>query len=72
MPLVPPEITKKGVMYNIIGRFPDLSAVSKMPNARIHLYNKAERSGRKIGHITLLDPSPIDDNTVEALCSDRE
>jgi 5-(carboxyamino)imidazole ribonucleotide synthase len=35
-----------------------------LPGARVHLYGKQPRPGRKVGHVTLLDP---DETTVERL-----
>jgi 5-(carboxyamino)imidazole ribonucleotide synthase len=40
-------------MLNIIGDFPDLEKVLRLPNTHLHLYGKAPRPGRKIGHVTL-------------------
>jgi 5-(carboxyamino)imidazole ribonucleotide synthase len=40
-------------MVNLIGTLPDTSAVLAIPNAHLHLYGKAPRPGRKLGHITL-------------------
>jgi len=28
-----------------------------LPNAHVHLYGKAPRPGRKVGHVTLVDAS---------------
>ena len=33
-----------------------------LPGARVHLYGKAPREGRKVGHLTLVDP---DEETVQ-------
>ena len=35
--------------------------MARYPQARVHLYAKTERPGRKIGHVTVLgqDPEPI-------------
>jgi 5-(carboxyamino)imidazole ribonucleotide synthase len=41
-------------MVNIIGQHGDIQAVLKMPNAFLHLYDKAERAGRKLGHINVV------------------
>jgi 5-(carboxyamino)imidazole ribonucleotide synthase len=41
-------------MVNIIGQTGPVEQVLAMPNAHLHLYDKAERKGRKLGHITLL------------------
>lgn len=59
----------RAVMYNIIGKVPDLREVNTLPNARVHLYGKAERAGRKLGHITLLNPSEAEESLVDRLCS---
>jgi len=34
--------------------------LARMPDARVHLYGKAERPGRKIGHINLLGADPTE------------
>ncbi|GAB6071062.1 5-(carboxyamino)imidazole ribonucleotide synthase [Thiomicrorhabdus hydrogeniphila] len=41
-------------MINIIGETGPVEKVLTMPNAFLHLYDKAERAGRKLGHINLL------------------
>ncbi len=58
------------VMANVLGapQSPDLPALSmderlhhlfaRMPDARVHLYGKQERPGRKIGHINFLGDFP--------------
>ncbi|MBF6612027.1 MAG: 5-(carboxyamino)imidazole ribonucleotide synthase [Chloroflexi bacterium] len=40
-------------MLNIIGELPDAQSVLAVPGAHLHLYGKAPRPGRKLGHITL-------------------
>lgn len=40
-------------MLNIIGALPDPSRVLAVPGAYLHLYDKAPRAGRKLGHVTL-------------------
>ena len=40
-------------MINIIGNIDDVDEVLVMPNAHLHLYDKEEREGRKLGHITI-------------------
>jgi 5-(carboxyamino)imidazole ribonucleotide synthase len=44
-------------MVNIIGQIGPVHEVLKQPNMSLHLYDKAERAGRKIGHITVLADS---------------
>lgn len=40
-------------MINIIGEVPDPAKVLAVPGAHLHLYGKAPRQGRKLGHVTL-------------------
>ena len=48
-------------MVNLIGCVPSLDELLALPGARVHLYGKAPRAGRKVGHVTLVDP---DEETV--------
>jgi 5-(carboxyamino)imidazole ribonucleotide synthase len=55
---VTPEIGMDERLHHLFARIPD---------AKVHLYGKAERAGRKIGHVNLLgaaDGSPSDDEYV--------
>jgi len=61
----------RAVMYNIIGSVPKLDEITTLPNARIHLYGKEPRAGRKLGHITLLNPSKAEEDMVSNLTSHR-
>ena len=49
------EVTARGssTMVNLIGTAPDATAVLAVDGAHLHLYGKAPRPGRKIGHVTL-------------------
>ncbi len=40
-------------MLNLVGALPDPAAVLAVPGAHLHLYGKAPRAGRKLGHVTL-------------------
>ncbi|SFV88963.1 Phosphoribosylaminoimidazole carboxylase ATPase subunit [hydrothermal vent metagenome] len=40
-------------MINIIGNMGNTNMVLDMPNAHLHLYDKAERTDRKLGHINI-------------------
>ncbi len=51
------------VMVNLIGAMPPLDELLRLRGARVHLYGKEPRAGRKVGHITLVDP---DEETVES------
>jgi len=53
-PLGPTAPRGPSRMLNLLGGAPDPRAVASVPGARLHLYDKAPRPGRKVGHITLL------------------
>jgi 5-(carboxyamino)imidazole ribonucleotide synthase len=42
--------------------------MARYPQAKVHLYAKAERPGRKIGHVTVLgeEPGPVREAAVRA------
>lgn len=40
-------------MYNIIEVLPDLTRILRIPGAHVHLYGKAPKPRRKLGHITV-------------------
>jgi 5-(carboxyamino)imidazole ribonucleotide synthase len=46
------------LMLNLIGIAPGAADVLAVPGAHLHLYGKEPRPGRKLGHVTLLDPAP--------------
>jgi 5-(carboxyamino)imidazole ribonucleotide synthase len=48
------------VMLNLIGAAPDPGAVLETPDAHLHLYGKAPRPGRKLGHVTVLGDDPAE------------
>jgi 5-(carboxyamino)imidazole ribonucleotide synthase len=48
------------VMLNLIGATPDPGSVLETPDAHLHLYGKAPRRGRKLGHVTLLGADPAE------------
>src|SRR5207245_5521851 len=45
-------------MINLIGRLPPREAVLAIPGAHLHLYGKAPRPGRKLGHVTVCVSQP--------------
>jgi len=65
------EPHSRAVMLNVVGRLPDLDEVRALSNARVHLYGKEPRPGRKLGHITLLNPSKAEEDMVHGLTSRR-
>jgi 5-(carboxyamino)imidazole ribonucleotide synthase len=40
-------------MLNLIGSWPRPSGILALPGTHLHLYGKAPRTGRKVGHVTL-------------------
>lgn len=48
------------VMVNLIGDLPEIPAILSIEGAHLHLYGKAQRPGRKIGHITVRGESEED------------
>lgn len=65
LPLGSTEVIRPTVMVNIIGQHPQSEQVLALNGAHLHLYNKTERPGRKLGHITLM---PINSAELTSLC----
>lgn len=55
-PLGSTAVRGPSVMYNLIGRIPDVAALLAIPGAHLHLYGKAARPARKLGHVTVTAP----------------
>jgi 5-(carboxyamino)imidazole ribonucleotide synthase len=53
LPLGSTAMRGHAAMVNLIGEIPDHRAVLAVPGAHLHLYEKAPRPGRKVGHVTL-------------------
>lgn len=47
------------VMVNLIGHVPEAAEVLRVPGAHLHLYGKAARPGRKVGHVTVVGPEAM-------------
>ena len=62
-PLGSVESVGVSAMLNLIGRWPEPSGILAIPGAHLHLYGKAPRRGRKVGHVTLR----VDDASVLAV-----
>ena len=56
-------------MLNLIGALPDAASVLRVPGAHLHLYGKAPRPGRKIGHVTVVADSRAE---LDRLCAQVE
>ena len=61
LPLGSTRLRAPCAMVNLIGFVPDLRELLALDRAHLHLYGKDEREGRKVGHVTLVDP---DEETV--------
>lgn len=59
-PLGQTEVRCDTAMINIIGELSDPHQVLQMPGTHLHLYDKSERPGRKLGHINVCADSPAD------------
>jgi len=53
MPLGSCSAVGHSAMLNLIGEIPDNEQVLTIPNAHLHLYGKAPRPVRKLGHVTV-------------------
>jgi 5-(carboxyamino)imidazole ribonucleotide synthase len=49
--------SRRALMVNLIGIVPKTLDVLEIPHAHLHLYGKEPRPGRKLGHVTLVNPS---------------
>lgn len=56
-PLGDTEATEPTCMINLISTKGDINSILKLPYAQVHLYDKDERAGRKLGHINVSAPS---------------
>ena len=56
LPLGATEAIGVSAMINLIGETPDPSALLGIAGAHLHLYGKPARPGRKLGHVTLVEP----------------
>ena len=53
LPLGDTRALGHSAMLNLIGELPEPDEVLRVPDAHLHLYGKALRPGRKVGHLTL-------------------
>lgn len=54
LPLGSTETRQPSCMINIIGEAGNTAELLRLPYVHLHRYGKAERPGRKIGHVTIL------------------
>jgi len=53
LPLGTTELVGTSIMLNLIGRVPPIEEMLAVEGAHVHLYAKAPRPGRKLGHVTV-------------------
>jgi 5-(carboxyamino)imidazole ribonucleotide synthase len=58
LPLGKTSSVQTTAMVNLIGHLPVEAEIRNVAGASLHLYGKAERPGRKVGHVTLTDCWP--------------
>ena len=61
--------SRPSLLVNLIGSVPRREDVLAIPGAHLHLYGKEPRPGRKLGHVTLVEPTPASEEAVRALLS---
>jgi 5-(carboxyamino)imidazole ribonucleotide synthase len=61
--------SRRSVMVNLIGRVLSSEDVLRVPGAHLHLYGKEPRPGRKLGHVTLVDPTAERERALHTLVS---
>jgi 5-(carboxyamino)imidazole ribonucleotide synthase len=54
LPLGSTALREPCALVNLVGGVPPLERLLALPGARVHLYGKEPRPGRKLGHVTLL------------------
>jgi 5-(carboxyamino)imidazole ribonucleotide synthase len=52
-PLGSAALVQPCAMVNLIGELPDCQALLALPDVHLHLYGKAPRPARKLGHVTV-------------------
>jgi 5-(carboxyamino)imidazole ribonucleotide synthase len=53
LPLGDTSVPRPTAMVNLIGDHPPAADLLAVPGARLHLYGKEPRPGRKLGHVTV-------------------
>lgn len=58
LPLGDTSARGHSLMINLIGAVPAVDGLLTIPGAHLHLYDKAPRPGRKLGHLTICGSDP--------------
>ncbi|MEZ6140565.1 MAG: 5-(carboxyamino)imidazole ribonucleotide synthase [Zavarzinella sp.] len=54
-------------MWNLIGSWPPPETMLRIPGVHLHLYGKAPRYGRKVGHVTYHSGEPLAPDVVQEI-----
>jgi 5-(carboxyamino)imidazole ribonucleotide synthase len=57
MPLGSTRTIEPSAMVNLIGRLPSAASMLRLPDARLHGYDKSPAPGRKLGHVNVTAPT---------------
>ncbi len=58
LPLGSTAVTAHAAMVNLLGQVPTNAEILALPGAHLHLYGKAPRPGRKLGHVNVGGEDP--------------
>jgi 5-(carboxyamino)imidazole ribonucleotide synthase len=61
--------SRASTMVNLVGAAPPAADLLRLAGAHLHLYGKEPRPGRKLGHVTLVEPTAEVEREVLALSS---
>ena len=64
LPLGPTTPSTYSAMVNLIGSMPDEASWPRGHPLHVHPYGKQARTGRKLGHVTIVDDDPVTLNSV--------
>ena len=59
--------SRASTMFNLIGTAPASADLLRVPGSHLHLYGKEPRPGRKLGHVTLVEPTVDQERVVRQL-----
>jgi 5-(carboxyamino)imidazole ribonucleotide synthase len=62
--------SRPSALVNLIGSLPGAQEVLRIPKAHLHLYGKEPRPGRKLGHVTIVEPTEQEAVALRALATE--
>jgi 5-(carboxyamino)imidazole ribonucleotide synthase len=60
-----PTDSRPALLRNLIGTTPPAEEILRIAGVHLHLYGKEPRAGRKLGHVTLVEPTPEREQALE-------